>query len=511
MSKLSRDFPQHLTAAAVPAAYVGIKPSTLNRIIGSPKAKGLPGKQKAAWDAFDNIGEIHFFADGIVGASIETLAWYGATDDTATEYNYAPNLKDSGYSVNDVAAVDALIAGFKPAWGAQEDIMRALSINMQVPGECFLYTKQTNDLLVYQHQIVPKEDITTLHAEKKRNQEPKKIYEAFNDPVLGQVVEVTRGSTLDRLYRPHPGRPADPDSPLFAILDLIDELDWIQKVINNIFRQRLLLGGGILGVSNSMLGPDVNPSIATAIAGENNAVERALLEQLYANVKSAEDAPAMPPVLFTPRGEKEAIFYTEIKNELPENITREREAVILRIANSLSIPKEFVTGLGETSHWSAYLIRDLLWSQHIRPLATLLANQITATFLRPALWRLKKAGKFDGDPNKVKLWYQTPTLQQHPDAFEFLMQAYDIGAIGRGPIRRALGIPEEHAITDEEWDLWLDLKLSESGFGGVDEGEVGPDGTRKPPAPSRQRSNRVTSRTRPANQKRTGEDGPSQR
>ncbi len=266
---------------------------------------------------------------------------------------------------------------------------------------------------------------------------------------------------------------------------------------------------GILVITNSILGQDYDPTDSSSIAGAVNAVEQQIIDQLSRSISSDSDSPALPIMLFAPFEHVDKGFnFIEIAGDLPETTIKERREVLRRIANSLDVPAEFVLGIGDVNHWSAWLIRDLLWSQHIQPLATLIANSITTTFLRPELRRLKARGEFDGDPESVKVWFQSHQLATHPDNFQHLIAMYDRGVIGKEPILRELGIPPEHAITDEEFNMWLQLKLAaigttrEASENDVVAGRiVSPDGTTE--SPSRQpRGN--SPNEGPANQERAG-------
>lgn len=505
-----------LTAAALPAKdTIAVSRGVLFDHTSAVDKQEEKAQRERAWRAYNNIGEIHFIANGLIGSAIETLAWYGAVEDTATTYTAATPVEDAGFSQRDADLIRTLIEGIRPPWGQQQDFMRALAINLFVVAEGYHLTEPNGSIDSWTHQFIPKSHI--VREDKHPNGKPALVY---RDPITGEEKKVGEsGRNLTRIWHPHPNNPAKADSALFSILTLLDELEWIQRLMASSLRKRVMTSGVFL-LANSMLGPDYNPADPTSVAGAVNSVEEEIIRQLNATIADDSDSPALPLMLFAPFEHiKDGFRHIDFGEQLSEIAIQERQQVIRRIANALDVPSEFVLGIGEVNHWSAWLIRDLLWQQHVQPMATLIANAITTSFLRPALKVAKRSGQFDGDPERVKLWFEAHSLQTHPDLFDYLVKAHDLGIIGNKPILKKLGIPEDAAITDEEFNQWLELKKAQVGLLGgpgtqdpAQEGEVGPDGTVVEPAPSRERTgDRQRPASGPANRRRAGQDGPSQR
>lgn len=507
-----------LTAAATPASTSGAFAVSAGNVkipsvFGVQRASDqeIAEKQRLAWEGYDNVGELHFLANGIIGSSLETLAWYPAYVDEAPSYTFPPPVSNvDDVSEEDKATVRRLVEGYKPTWGSQEDLIKALGINLFFAGEVYVYSTRSRDVVPreippggWYHQLIPKGNIQ--EAEKRPNG---KVVQKFTDPFTSAQHTTGDAGNLMRYYRPHPANPQNCDSPVFPIIDLIEELTWIQRMVKGLFKKRVMTSG-LLVMTNSILGPDYDPTDSSSIAGAVNSVEQQIIDQLSRSMANDTDSPALPIMLFAPFEHIDKGFkYIEIAGELPETTIKERREVLRRMANSLDVPAEFVLGLGDVNHWSAWLIRDLLWSQHIQPLATLIGNSVTTTFLRPELRRLKSRGQFSADPERFKMWFQQHMLATHPDSFQHFISLYDRGVIGKEVILRALGVPPDRAITDEEFELWLQLKLASLGTSreaselDVEDGRiVMPDGTIE--APSRQREGNSPNEG-PANQDRAG-------
>ena len=75
-------------------------------------------KQRLVWDAYDNVPEVHFLGNGVIGASIETLSFYAAHDDTSSAFNYAQPIEEGDeYNEADVAKIHELVASLKTPLG----------------------------------------------------------------------------------------------------------------------------------------------------------------------------------------------------------------------------------------------------------------------------------------------------------------------------------------------------------------------------------------------------------
>lgn len=492
-------FADEITGAALAPKDFVVASSTVMDGWPTLAVPDVKKKQADAWKAYDAVGEVHYIGSSLVGASIETLSWYGAIENEASPYNFAAPV-EMQLSEKDAKVVHRLVASISPNWGTQRDFMRALGVNLFMVGEGYHVTKRAKG--EWEHEFVP-----ASHIVDQKKAANGRVVVKYRDPITGADVNAGDGRNVTRVWRAHPNDPSRADSPMLAVSDLLEELTWIQRLTSSALRQRLMTSG-LLVVTNSILGPDFDPNNQDAIAGAVNKVEASLIQQLSRNIDPDSDVPALPIIMFAPfEHVKDGFNYVEFGERLTEVVQKERDAALQRLAKSLDIPTEFVTGIGEVNHWSAWLIRDLLWSQHLQPLATLMADAITTSFLRPALRVEQERGTFDADPDIVKLWFKVAALQSHPDLWDYLSEAFDKGIIGKEPILQALGIPADVAITDEEFELWLELKRNPSGQ--TPEGQVRPDNTTQQPFPSRQRGQRTSEG--PANRSRSGEDGPSQR
>lgn len=493
-----RDFSEYITAAAVDATTIDINSKVGFPGLASETARETKAKQLLAWNAYNTVGEIRHIARSIVGSSIQNLAWYPGYVDDDPSYTYVPPLTDQ-MSEKDVAFVTELVKNIHTPYMTQAEFMETIGINLFIAGEIFIDEKNET------YELVPATNIQGS-ATSTTTGKPKTTY-TYTNPL--NTSEKITDAPLRRLWQPHPMEVGKPDSALFAIVDLVDELKWIQRLIMSLFRKRIYTSG-IMAVSNSFLGPDADLGDADSVAGAVNKFEKQIIDQVTVDISDDTSHPMAPIFVFGPFEHiKDGIVYHAFDNELPDTIIKERRELERRIANGLDVPTEYMLGLGETSHWSAWLIRDLLWINHVRPLSINIADGITSQIITPKLQKAKKAGQFSGDPERVKLWFQQAQMQTHPDLYEFLLLAHDKGIVGKEPILRLLGIPEQYAITDEEFERWLTLRENQNGF--VDPGEVRPDGAIQPESPSRRPNRRQQPRSRGANRDRAGEDGPSQR
>jgi hypothetical protein len=60
------------------------------------------------------------------------------------------------------------------------------------------------------------------------------------------------------------------------------------------------------------------------------------------------------------------------------------DAVIGRIAADIDMPKEMLTGLGDTSHWTSWLLQEDGFNAHVGPVLQRFCADIAGAYLRPA-------------------------------------------------------------------------------------------------------------------------------
>lgn len=254
-------------------------------------------------------------------------------------------------------------------------------------------------------------------------------------------------ATVIRLWSRDPTYSRQADSPLRASLDICEELAMSSLVIRAKGLNRLS-GNGLLFVPDelSIPGASVDGDSEHDDNLEEDPIFAAVIKAMLASIEDLSNASAVMPVLL--RGPAEAgaeikhITLRDPNEEMPEFAAREK--TVKRLAVSLDMPPEALTGVGDVNHWGGWQIERDSW-RHTEPIAQQLIEDLTAALLVPTLVANNHA-----DPYRFVVQYDAAAILTNPDRGEDAKTALELGAIGYEPYRDATGWSEEDAPTEED-------------------------------------------------------------
>lgn len=159
---------------------------------------------------------------------------------------------------------------------------------------------------------------------------------------------------------PHPADPAKPDAPLFSVLGVLDELDWLNQQARTQSKQRVLISG-IVGIAEGLMGPDKSD------------FWKQWNDTLSARMADPDD---LSPVRLSGTLDlvKDGLNWTVPDFGYDAVIDRRVLAAIHRLAYGLPIPPEILLGMQAQSRATAFQVEENAYRAHIEPLALLVAQ-----------------------------------------------------------------------------------------------------------------------------------------
>lgn len=389
-------------------------------------------KQNEAWHYFDSVGEIcmaHEFM-GQAQRKVRLVAAVTAdpsqppvpiTDETSPA--------EVGVPAETLAAATALVDGMKSEDGTHGRIMHGLGVNLGVAGEANL-TYNRGGWDVY--------STDQLGADSQGR------WVIRDNPGDRTGTPLDPDAAVARIWRRHPRWVDQPHTPMFAVLELCEELQLLNKMIRSAVRSRISQGG-ILGIAEEF-------SFAAAdtqkqnVGGQN--VDPFIADLMKAGMEPIADEgspSAVMPLIVQARKDliRDGINYIELTRRVDPEMARQRDELIRRIASGLDLPAEILLGLAQANHWNAWLIDEQSFKAHIEPMSLLICAGVTSGLLRPTMAGMPGA-------ERVVVWYDPTLLLGHPDRAENAVRAYDREAIGPQALRRSLGFADEDAPTGDE-------------------------------------------------------------
>lgn len=279
--------------------------------------------------------------------------------------------------------------------------VRLVTTNLYVAGE-FFYVFVDGDWRV----------LSVIHPDQK--------------PLFARAQHVVRG------LWPSPIDPEQPDAPLFGVLSILKDMDWLSKMSRAQSANRVGMRG-ILGSAD----------------GLNFANGGEFWEEWDASLRAKmQDPTEVGPVHL--RGAKELVEpmasgrgmggLSWVIPDFPydSRIEGRMESMIQRLAYGLPVPPEILLGMSAQSRSTAFQIEENSYRAHIEPPA-----QIVAQTAADVLNTLFPDNEIEVRPNPVLLLAKRSTVQDVKDAF-------DRGAVSEAYFRKVLGIPEWAQPSEEE-------------------------------------------------------------
>ena len=285
--------------------------------------------------------------------------------------------------------------------GWSKSMVRLVTTNLYVAGELFYAYLDKN------WQVV-----SVIHPDQKN--------------IFMKADHVIRG------LWPSPIEPTQPDAPLFGVLSILEDMDWLSRLSRSQSANRVGMRG-ILGSADGL-----NFAAGGDFWAEWDKSLRA---------KMADPTDVGPVHL---RGAKELVEpmasgrgmggLSWVVPDFPYDarIEGRMEALIHRLSYGLPIPPEILLGLQAQSRASAFQVEENSYRAHIEPPALVVAQVAT-----DVLNTLFEDVEVEVVPDPSLLLAKRHTTQDVKDA-------HDRGAVSDAYLREVLGIPEWAAPSPEE-------------------------------------------------------------
>lgn len=368
--------------------------------------------QHEAWRQYDINGELAFGARWLGSAlsRCKLVAYDVDSTGTLTE------------PTKDQDVID-LVKGFAGSPTKQTQLLQSMGPHMTVPGDCYIIATVGDDGEFDHWCVYSTEEVRPIGTDQVM------VDIGDGNP---KTYDLTKNLVI-RVYRPHPRRSWEADSPTRSALPVLREMEQLTKHIFATIDSRLA-GAGILLLPEDLDFP--NPE------GETEAGETPFLallsEAMMTSIQDRGDARAVVPIVAM--GPKDAIssatWLVSPASELTTVVAELRDKAIRRLALDLDMPPEALLGGGDTNHWGQWAIEEQGIKLHITPVMALICDAFTEGYLKAGL---KALGK---DENAFVIWFDPTDLVLRPNRATDAKDLYDRGELSGMALRRECGFPE---------------------------------------------------------------------
>jgi hypothetical protein len=223
---------------------------------------------------------------------------------------------------------------------------------------------------------------------------------------------------------PHPFDPKKPDAPLFSVLELLDELEWLNLQARTQSKQRVMFSG-ILATADQLSGPD-----GASFWDVWN-------EVLSARTVNPDD---MSPVRLEGPAEliKDGVNWIMPPFGYDQTIDRRVIAGIQRLAYGLPIPPEILLGMQAQSRATAFQVEENAYRAHIEPPAWMVAQ-----VAQDALTQILEGVTVEVVPNPSQMLARKQSVED-------IKWARENGLVNTEYTREVLAIPEDAAPDEND-------------------------------------------------------------
>lgn len=428
--------------------------------------KGGAGKtaewQEEAWDLRDLIGEQRFLDSTLSGRMSQAGLYVGKTVPMADP-------GDAPEKVDD-ATIQALLHAIGDGPAGLGQLVNRYASNMFVAGEAWLVGVPPRLVPDSPEQVAAKELLERQQRGEVAVVDREAVAEITGDPDVlkldwrmmsvselstdtsGKVtLRLAEGTTVEapaaelymiRIWRPHPRRAWEADSPTRASLPVLRELLGLTMHVSAQIDSRLA-GAGVLFIPTEIEAA-LKASAGMSPDDESSPLTDALIEAMVTPIKDRSSASAVVPLVVSGPGEHlDKIKHVPFSTALDKEARQLRDEAIRRLALGQDAPPELLLGVSGMNHWGAWLVREDVVKTHLEPPLALLCDALTTEYLRPVL--MASRGMSEEEASQYVVWFDTDHLIERPDRRDDAKALYGMGAITDAALREANGFSENDA------------------------------------------------------------------
>lgn len=356
--------------------------------------------------------------------------------------------------------MEELLENLATGPGGISSFLRSYTLNMAVPGECYLVEiKGEWSIKSSSEIIVDAGGQVLLRRQRVGGASGGSV--SSNGSTVGDVV-LPRNTQLIRIWREHPRYSLEPESSMLGLREACDELLTLQRMIRAVARSAM--NAGILYVPDDLRA--AGSTIAEDVATEEELSEE-LIATLYDNfvapiTDETNAASVVPTILTGPTDAGKGIRYIEINRSVDRFLTERCDRALDRVLQGIDMPKDFVTGMANVRYTNAKNIDESLYKSHIEPMVLMLVDALNVGYFRPMLRKkFSKAQLSDRDLRKyLTVWYDPSEIVTRADPAESADKGFDKFALSADAWRAAHGFSDTDAPSELEQAIRMLQKSS---------------------------------------------------
>jgi hypothetical protein len=419
------------TLVAAGISYPGLLPKGARRAPLQKKAW-----QRESWEMFEAVGE---FAFG--------MTWQSNVCSRARLVVKKRNAKGALESLPPthpgVIALNQLTGGPE----GQGEFIRMAALHLGVAAECYLVNRRmtAEDAPLrtvrsgeYVWEVVGTEELTDNGG----------VWTLVYDN--GRTLTLEEKDTVIRMWMPHPRNRFNAFSLSKSALPILREIVGFDLHVRAQQASRLTGNGLVLFPAEMSIKPPQSWDGDSADYTTADVVTAIFMDAAMTSKEITGTAADQVPITMSPPGEFiDKIRHIKFWTEFDDKVIGGRNNSLVRLATTIDLPKEVVTGTGDMNRWGAWQVEESSIKVHIEPKLDMLASLVTREYLQPAL-----------NDETLVVTVDTAVLRLRPNRSKEALELNDRGLLNATATLRETGFdPESDSMEGEEYEQWLLRKM----------------------------------------------------
>lgn len=414
--------------------------------------------QDEAWSFYESLGEFNYGVE-----------WFG---EAMSRVRLAAAKVTSGGDEPEIITdgpVAEIISAFMGGVDGHAQLLRSLAIQLSVAGDAYFIGRDVTDSDEIHGLLMDAEPdengrIWTIHSSTTVRRSRRRFTNmlrrgglAYNWEVQvdeGTWVPLPMESLTLRIWDRNERMPWRAMSPAKAALPIMREIDMYNRHVIASLVSRLAMNGMLL------IPDEVALPASSKYENASDPFIAEMLDIMMSAIKNpGSPAAAAPMPVRIPAEFINSFKHLTFATALDGTVMESRKDALRRLATTLNLPAEVITGMGDVNHWSAWQLSEDAIKIHISPKIELITRALTLGYLHPMLRALNEPIR-SSDGSRYIIWYDTSELTQRPDRSGSAIKLREMMVISDAATRRETGFDESDAPTNDELERMILQKLA---------------------------------------------------
>lgn len=376
--------------------------------------------QKDAWTFAKEIAEASYVKE-FTGDVLSRLRLFAAEqDDPESE----PTPTENPIVIQAVRELDEGEAGLT-------GIQRDFAVNLLVAGECFLIGQPNNrdtewDIYSVSEVVPDRQGKLRLRMDPRRTS-------------ASDLEDLHPGSFVMRIWRRDAEYSRLAESHFRALLDTFESLIIEERAARALARSRMATAGILL------LPDEAFPPTPPGQDPHQDPIQQRLERLIIAAIQDEGQPSAVVPLVLRLASQYiEKVRHVTFDRKEDDKRIERVQSLLRRVAQGLPIPPEIILGTASLNHWSSWAVDESVWKHHMEPLAIMLADALTARYLRPLL---EESGMSREEAKRFRVWYDSTKVVTKPDQSIAADTGHNLGILSDEAWLQAHGFSEDDRAT----------------------------------------------------------------